>query len=432
MSATRWLIGLLVGVGVLLLLWPLLTGGPTAPVPKEDPVVRLNRERGGVQPNAADVYREAFAALVGKEPEDQGAPQGPLTLEMQAYVDANARALELTLEASAINGCWFPLGWNKKAGTVDSGDGTALRKVARLLSWRARQAAADRDLPTFTQMIVAIDTLGRHAETGPCLIQALVANAIIALGQQQVLAPLDWPELTAAQRAAYFRDVAGCVEPPRGLKSIFDEELEFAVWNYRERSSIGMLLLAPPARVAGEFQQRLQPCLALAEKPVELQCDPANPLWVAIQAAENQRPGRFNAAGILAWALIPPFSRVLDVRARIITEQRGHATVLAVFKLKDDTGHWPATLDAVPGDFKIDPFSGQPFVYKLTDDGFTLYSLGIDRDDDGGRHDKRFGEPRDPEKAAPDGDFVFWPVPDAPPFEPLRTPPAASRPTTQP
>lgn len=430
MSATRWLIGLLVGVGVLLLLWLVLTGGPTAPVPKEDPVVRLNRERGGVQPNAADVYREAFAALVGKQPEDQGAPQGPLTPEMQAYVDANARALELTLEASAINDCWFPLAWD--ASGMPFGMELQLRQVARLLSWRARQAAAERDLPTFTQMIIAINALGRHAENGPCLIWALVADAISAVGQQQVLAPLAWPELTAAQRAAYTKDVAACFEPPRGLKGIFDEELEFAVWQYRRSASTSMSLLASPARVAGELQQRLRPCLALAEAPVEQQCDPNSPLRVAVQAAENQPPGRFNVAGRFAFTLIPAFSRVFDVRARVVTQQRGHQTVLTLFKLKDETGHWPAALDAVPGDFKIDPFSGRPFVYKPTDNGFTLYSLGVDRDDDGGQHDARFGEPRDRKRTAPDGDFVFWPVPDAPPFEPLRSPPAASRPTTQP
>jgi hypothetical protein len=41
----------------------------------------------------------------------------------------------------------------------------------------------------------------------------------------------------------------------------------------------------------------------------------------------------------------------------------------------------PRYLEAMP----IDPFSGQPLVYRLTEDGFVLYSVGKDGKDDGGR-----------------------------------------------
>ena len=61
-----------------------------------------------------------------------------------------------------------------------------------------------------------------------------------------------------------------------------------------------------------------------------------------------------------------------------------------------------------------DPFSGKPFAYRTTAEGFILYSAGVDRDDDGGRHSRSWGRSR-PDNAydedwQPDGDYVFWPV----------------------
>ena len=48
----------------------------------------------------------------------------------------------------------------------------------------------------------------------------------------------------------------------------------------------------------------------------------------------------------------------------------------------------------------IDPYTGQPFVYRLKGDTAILYALGGDRDDDGGKH-----VPNDDVKA--DGDVVW-------------------------
>ena len=47
------------------------------------------------------------------------------------------------------------------------------------------------------------------------------------------------------------------------------------------------------------------------------------------------------------------------------------------------TGSYPESLESL-GDVPMDPFSGQPFGYRLTEDGAMLYSVSINRDDDGG------------------------------------------------
>jgi len=61
---------------------------------------------------------------------------------------------------------------------------------------------------------------------------------------------------------------------------------------------------------------------------------------------------------------------------------------LALRAHRDDHGAFPASLvDLVPGYLKAlpaDPFTGEPFIYRPGPDGFTLYSPGRDRRDDGG------------------------------------------------
>ena len=98
--------------------------------------------------------------------------------------------------------------------------------------------------------------------------------------------------------------------------------------------------------------------------------------------------------------------------------------VLAILRYKADTGQFPETLNelvssgylqAVPND----PYSSSSLVYKLTKDGFKLYSVGKDFSDDGGIIEvvneamqmPGFGKTGIiPRVHSPD--IVFWPVED--------------------
>jgi hypothetical protein len=56
----------------------------------------------------------------------------------------------------------------------------------------------------------------------------------------------------------------------------------------------------------------------------------------------------------------------------------------------------------------MDPYSDEPLVYRRTDRGFTLYSVGPDFADDGGEPGLNAdGKPR---LWADKGDTVFWPI----------------------
>lgn len=95
-----------------------------------------------------------------------------------------------------------------------------------------------------------------------------------------------------------------------------------------------------------------------------------------------------------------------------LCQHRAFICLLAINIFKIDKGHLPPNLNELveQGYIKsipMDPYSDKPLVYKLTDKGFILYSLGLNFKDDGGKYtsyeswqnDVRF-----------EGDYIFWPV----------------------
>ena len=76
-------------------------------------------------------------------------------------------------------------------------------------------------------------------------------------------------------------------------------------------------------------------------------------------------------------------------------------------RYKNANSRWPEKLDDVnnlaPIEVFVDPMNNSSFVYKRTDDSFTLYSKGKNGIDEGGKHDS------DNEDECMLDDIVFWP-----------------------
>ncbi len=112
--------------------------------------------------------------------------------------------------------------------------------------------------------------------------------------------------------------------------------------------------------------------------------------------------------------LIPDLRRAIMISLKAESEQKGTMTTLALLAHKHKHGQWPESLAAIdPGlklerldEHKIDPITGSEFVYRVSEGKMTLYSIGVDDEDNGGVHSQRWGE------HPTDRDFVFWPIPD--------------------
>lgn len=115
----------------------------------------------------------------------------------------------------------------------------------------------------------------------------------------------------------------------------------------------------------------------------------------------------------LIHVMLPAADRAADRAFRGKALHEATLTILALQRYHAEKESYPASLselvragylDTVPAD----PHSDGPLVYKTTGEGFILYSIGRDFEDDSGTPGKdRKGRP---ERWDSDGDAVFWPV----------------------
>lgn len=134
--------------------------------------------------------------------------------------------------------------------------------------------------------------------------------------------------------------------------------------------------------------------------------------------------------------------RMSDTMRELLERFRGRTEGamlgLALERYRLATGAYPESLDAlVPlyiETMPVDRVNGAPLQYQITDAGPAIYSVGEDRDDDGGRapgtftavsfdsidewsqrtDTPRWGRRANGDQETPDGDWVLWPLHDPP------------------
>jgi hypothetical protein len=108
---------------------------------------------------------------------------------------------------------------------------------------------------------------------------------------------------------------------------------------------------------------------------------------------------------------IPNLSRVYTLKTRLETSRRATQLAYATHLFKARNGRWPESLDELPAEYgetmRIDPFSGQYFGYRVSEEGPTIYSASENSVDDGGIHSPRWDD--EITNDAGSDDHVFWP-----------------------
>ncbi len=101
------------------------------------------------------------------------------------------------------------------------------------------------------------------------------------------------------------------------------------------------------------------------------------------------------------------FDRFREIYLRQLMYRRGNRILIVLRRYKNKNGRWPETLDDikdfVPADILVDPINGSSFVYKLTEENFTLYSKGQNNIDEDGKYKRSYGE------ASEGDDWLIWP-----------------------
>jgi hypothetical protein len=102
---------------------------------------------------------------------------------------------------------------------------------------------------------------------------------------------------------------------------------------------------------------------------------------------------------IICRMVIPAIGRVFAAGQEHMARLDSARLALAALRYQAKHGKLPGKLDALAPDFvdslPPDPFSGKPLLYRATDDGFVLYAVGENGQDDGGQTDRVEGKPLD-------------------------------------
>lgn len=420
-----------------------LLGGWTAPAaspPRPDPknpvdyVSWMNAGfTKGLTDNAAPLYREAFAALVSddelaKLSRTPAATWTPAQRQqLQTWVERNEAALTKYTAATAKPRCYFelqPTGGSLIAVMLP--DTKPMRDLGTLLATRARfhldsgrtQAAAD-DLVT---VLRAAD----HLTAQPMLVSYLVGLAFQTLAFD-VLLDLPAAKDASPDYAAILAQIEKVAAETRSPKRQLTVE-KLSLWDLAQRAlrdndgdgrfeqcawsgeplfeGMPPVLALDPPQTLDEIVAESDRWYGQLENTLDQSLVEARPT-----IAELETQVRAHKASLLG-VFTPSLSRVLTVRTRALATQRGTLLVLHLHAQHAKTGQWPADLNTiVPAgkrQFGLDPFTGQPFIYRLVDGTPRLYSVGDNTTDDGGHVVWKDHKPTWDDNT---GDFVFWPRP---------------------
>jgi hypothetical protein len=374
--------------------------------------------------NAAPLYKKAFALMEVLEPEDwfdvhsataeTNAPSAEAMAAAQAFIGAadTARLLELVTEAAAKPACRFERDWSAGAGMLLPDCGT-MRNITRLLYVKTLVEAQGSDGAAVGRSLTTGLRTAEAYRDDPILISQLVRTAQIgimldaaadAFGRTKV------PDDAAAALVRQIREMKGS----RGfVKSMDGERLFMGEWAFalfetregarklatmsgedlrpRQMRYYGARLVRPLLQV--DHAAYIELILRMTEEGAK---PPHETNWEEIDLAKQ-----IPRYCILTSMLLPALHKAADAVAAGETRLEIADAALAVIRHKARHGAYPSTVDALDKEllpaWPVDPFSGRPLVYRSTEAGFKIYSIGANRKDDDGQK----GERRD------EGDIVW-------------------------
>ena len=364
------------------------------------------------QRNAADVYQQAFEALrLSREDQDalfgHAEPSDPARMSLaRQVVAANARYLALLDEASHIPSCAFPVDWDAGPEMTFPHFGD-MRQAARMLGLHGEVLAAAGDLNEALASCGAAFRMAEHAKMEPNLIGQLVAYAIqdIALSGLEEALTNGAP---SAESARQLFDQLSTIDQVGPLARAMQGDRNLHMWLFgfvrraplREVSSLLHGEPAAPWQVAAVALYRTvgRPLLNLDETS-SLRAWAAYNTALAMPWPELQRQNDAVTAAVnelpfyramLTKMVFPVYTGAAWSRDMKTARIRAAQIALALNAHHAEHGRYPDSLSELEAEgwqIPADPFGGGDYHYRLEGDGFLVWSIGPDMDDDAAAKD---------------------------------------------
>jgi hypothetical protein len=371
-------------------------------------------------PNAAEAY---VAITVNKEPAgvdiDQlpiaglatgPGPGEPLTEAQrkaaEAYLAANATVLTELHEAAGIESSRYPVRYDRGFNMSFPNLGRILAQ-AKLLAVEALACAADGDAAGASEAIVALAAVARSMKEEPRLFAQLVHMAMAATAAGSVEDALPRVRFTDDQLARMEEALAGMLNPRSmeiglvGERVILHDLLgdpaeateELADWRM-ENDRLKLRLY----RLAGMWDYDHAAYLQWMGDYIKAASRPTHERLAALRKVQRR------VEALPDWRLVFGRASFGGVRAnqlylRSVADVRNARAAMAVERYRLAHGGLPAALgDLVPGYLDPvlkDPYTGDPLKYKPgvpKAGAYTIYSIGGDKTDHGGRRTNADGD----------------------------------------
>lgn len=381
---------------------------------------------------------------------------GELTEEevtlLRQWVADNDKAIEYFMAGSQRPHCW----WEREVGEwmgekwimgVLLPELRPLKKMVKLICWRAKLKASEGEIEAGFNDLLKCYKAGEHLKGPRTLIHQLVGISMQALAVRNCRmildnAGVDSERLKALQekfedmRAGgtyvtsykterfFLSDVlqriytddgkGGGRMIPRGgiLWEMLEDDgisVEFgSVGSYAV--SLGISLISADRReIMVEVEKVFQTAQRWAEvTPWQLRNSDED-LSMEFETWSWIKQYRYWPVSVF----MPALKKVCEISYRNMAEVDALIATIAILRYEKEKGEYPESLDSLVADgylkqLPMDPFSDGLLVYRVTDDGFTLYSAGRNMTDDGGE----YGTTSKGKKKQWGGndDRVFWPV----------------------
>lgn len=354
--------------------------------------------------NAALVYEQAYSMLEDPSVAEQTKLLGAFDA---AKADAAkwraadralrdvSRALELIDQAAAMPRCRFDLDWSDPWRTVIPQFLPIMRHLGRYKYIDATASARRGDFDRAVQDIDTLFGMAKSMEDCPLTIPQITRAALIAMGTKAVENSLEYGDMTEIQARRLFES-AGRIDIARGFRRALQGERVHMITMcspdvFADLATSGGTgsVLQPVERGLSSLYANsvLRGDLAVYLEFLSRQVEGAN---LSYQDAKSQ--GLFDEPDLPFYAVMSKMGADTMIQAyRYTYEEKLNRTrvFLALQAYKDRFGGYPASIGELKSKLgwklPVDPFSEKDFIYKRQTKVFTLYSVGPDMKDDGGR-----------------------------------------------
>jgi hypothetical protein len=333
-----------------------------------------------------------------------------------------------------------------------------LRKLSHALNFDAILAASKGDGDRATSDLTAMLGLAQHTRETPVFIADLVSFAILAQMLHATATILhQWPEVltdqqlqSLAHRMASFSGggrLQARLEGERAFQCDFiqhaftddgdgngritDEGLELyntmVSWSSTVAQEAGVTLASPAiAPLAALVVADRKAVTEEYDRLMDLvERDISKPLWAIDHFESDGEVQRYYSSPLLntrylgIGVLLPALSHAVITTEQTTQVRDAMLVAIALELYRRNHGEWPASLESLVPQWlpnvPRDRFDGNPLRYRLIDGEPVVYSIGTDRDDDGGRAAIAADGTGDQNVkrlyAHPplDGDWILWP-----------------------